>query len=700
MDVESYCAAELNKVGAYRYWDDDTAEIELIAWAHDDDAVQQADLMAGEEPTERFFRALTDPMVLKHAFNANFERLAFNSHYGIYCDPVQWCCTMVLGLSLGLPGSLEKQAAVLDMEHKKGEGRKAMMFFCKPCKPTKKNGMRTRNLPKHDRWMWMDYKVYNKQDVEAERGLWKRLSKHNMQPRQWRAWAMDQRINDRGVRVDMELVNNAIRINDIVKEELTQKIIALTGVKNPASVKQLLTWLNDAEGEEDKEREKYQSDDFAIDRIEPEKKRLADLRKKTIVELLGRDDLNETIRRVLELRQLLAKSSVSKFRAMQRSVCKDGRIRGLLQFYGAPRTGRWAGRIVQVQNLPQNHLKDLATVRECVKQYRLKMLRIMFGEGILSVLSELIRTAFIPAEGCRFIIADFSAIEARLAAWDVQEEWRMEVFRTHGMIYEASAEQMFNVPWHTCVKGGKNEFLRGRGKVTELALGYQGGPNALVTMGALENGVEEAELLPTVKRWRKKSPRLVRNWYRVNDEALDCIDYGDDIPMGEYLRDREGDFERRYGFEYESGSLWQVLPSGRRLCYPNARIEWSEKFERDQVCFDGVNQYTHQWGTIRTYGGKLFENRTQANGVDNLTNAMFRIEEENIPIVFSVHDEPVMEVPIDWKADLYAPEHDSKSERKKTVGVKHIEALMCEEQYGYEGLPLRADGMDATFYQK
>jgi DNA polymerase len=700
IDVESYSEAELNKVGAYRYWDDDSSEIELLSYAFDDEPVQTFDIIGGEKPPARFFAALTDPSVLKHAFNANFERLAFNSHYGIYCDPVQWCCTMVLGLSLGLPGSLEKQAAVLGMQHQKGDGRKAMMYFCKPCKPTKKNGMRARNLPHHDRFLWLDYKVYNKQDVEAERGLWKRLSKYNMQPRQWRAWAMDQRINDRGVRVDMELVNNAVRINDIIVAELKQKIIDLTGIKNPASVKQLLAWLNDAEGEEDKEREKYASDDFAIDKIEGTKKYYADLRKKTIITLLGDKSLDETIRRVLELRQLLAKSSVSKFRAMQRSVCKDGRIRGLLQFYGAPRTGRWAGRIVQVQNLPQNKLKDLALVRQWVKEFRLRTLRLAFGEGILQVLSELIRTAFIPAEGCRFIIADFSAIEARLAAWDTQEEWRLEVFRTHGMIYEASASEMFDVPLEDCMKDGKRSDLRARGKVSELALAYQGGPNALVTMGALTEGMDEGELLPTVKTWRKKSPRVTRNWYRTNDDALECVEYGTEIRYGEWLTDRDGEFQRRYGFTLEGGSLWQILPSGRRLCYPNARVEWSEQFERDQIVFDGVNQYTHQWGDIRTYGGKLFENRTQANGVDNLTNAMFRIEEEGIPIVFSVHDEPVMEVPLDWKAELANPGHKKKAEAAKSVGVKFIEALMCEEQPGYKGLPLSADGMDAMFYQK
>jgi len=700
VDVETYCEADLNKVGHYRYCEDDSFRIQLLSFAVDDEPVQQVDVECGEKVPDRFLQMLTDPAVLKHAFNAGFERQAILNHFGIYCDPVQWACTMVLGLSLGLPGSLGKQTDVLGMEHQKIDGRKAMLYFCKPCKPTKKNGMRKQNLPSHNRLLWMDYKVYNKQDVEAERGLYQRLSRYNMQNRQWRAWAMDQRINDRGVRVDMELVENAIRINEIIKGELVQKIIDLTGIANPNSVKQLLKWLNEAETEEDKEREKLASDDWAVDRTEAEKKRITDLNKKTVTALLGDAALDSTIRRVLELRQKLAKSSVSKFHAMKRAVCKDGRIRGLLQFYGAPRTGRWAGRIVQVQNLPQNHLKDLALIREIVKAGKLKMLRLMFGEDILPVLSELIRTAFIPAEGCRFIIADFSAIEGRLGAWDTQEEWRMEVFRTHGLIYEASASEMFDVPLEDCMKDGKRSDLRQKGKISELAFQYQGGPNAAITMGALEQGLEEYELLPIVRTWRKASPRVARNWYRTNDEAMDCIDYGEPVQMWEWMRDRDGDIQRRYGFEYEGGSLWQVLPSGRRLCYPNARLEWSDKFSCYQIAFDGVNQYTHQWGTIRTYGGKLFENRTQANGVDNLTNALFRIEEEGLPIVFSVHDEPVLEVPFDWKAELYAPDHKNKAERKKSVGVKFVENLMCEPQPGYTGLPLKADGMDATFYQK
>jgi DNA polymerase len=689
IDVESFSIVNLTRCGAYRYWDDASAAIILLSYAYDDEPVVNFQTIKGQEPPAQFFKDLVDPNVVKHAFNANFERLAFNSHYGIYCDPEQWRCTMVLGTSLGLPAGMDNVSAVLDMEHKKGEGKPFIKYFCVPAKPTKKNGMRVRNLPEHDRMLWLDGIAYNKKDVEVERGLWQRLQKYDMQPRQWRAWAMDQRINDRGVAVDLGLIEQAIRINDIVKAELVEEAMELTGLKNPASVKQLLAWLNGAEAEEDERLKMHADEHLSPSEIAWKEQKLENLKKKTVIELLGSEGLDAKTRRVLELRQLMSKSSVTKYRAMQRSVCKDGRIRGLLQFYGAPRTGRWAGRIVQVQNLPQNHIKDLEYIRSFVKAGNLKMLKIMFGEGILQVLSELIRTAFIPGNGKRFIIVDFSAIEARLAAWDAQEKWRLEVFETHGMIYEASASMMFKVPIEDIVKGGSREDLRPKGKITELALGYQGGPNAIKVMGALEMGVEEEELLPMVKLWRQTSPAVVRNWYKTNDDAIAAVRYEKPIERA------------RYGFEFESGTLFQNLPSGRRLAYPGARLEIDKTYGREGVVFDGMNQYTHQWGDIRTYGGKLFENRTQANGVDNLTNAMFNLE-KHVPgdIVFSVHDEPVLEVDIDWEAELYAPDHEKKSERKKSRGVKLVESIMCWEQEGFHGLPLAADGMDAMVYQK
>ncbi|NUX58639.1 DNA polymerase [Paraburkholderia youngii] len=680
-DTETYSPVDLKKAGMYKYFDDPEAEILLLAYAFDNDPVRVIDIAQGETVPQEFIDALTDPTVIKRAFNAAFERQAYFKHFGIYCDPTQWRCTMVLGLSLGLPGSLAQQAKVLNMPiQKMGDvGKDGIKKFCVPIKkPLKKHGYRTRNLPHHFPEAWEGFKLYNKRDVEAERGLYCRLAKYD-QPCLWPAWALDQRINDRGVMVDMELVNNAIRINDIIKGELIEEARKVTGLSNPNSVQQLIDWLNNAEEEEEKQRALIEDDDPDANIEE----KITNLRKKTVIDLLGTVKSPAALR-VLKLRQLMAKSSVSKYRAMQRSVCRDGRIRGLLQFYGAARTGRWAGRIVQVQNLPQNHLVDLELARSLVRSGDLPTLKLLWGEAILQVLSELIRTAFIPAPGKRFIAVDFSAIEARLTAWDAQEEWRLQVFRTHGMIYEASASRMFKVPMELIKKGGPRVELRQKGKVTELACGYQGSVNALINMGALEgkDAMKEEELLPAVKLWRKESPNVVNNWYRTQDDAMDSIRY-------KRVIQRE-----RYGFEYRSNTLFQILPSGRKLAYPNARIEFDAKHGRDGIVFDGIDQYTHQWKSQKTFGGRVFQNRTQANGVDIITRPSLKLDELGLPIVFSVHDENVIEVDIDWMA---AP---SAKNPRKSEGVIYIENIMCEPQPGFQGLPLAADGMDQMFYQK
>lgn len=687
-DTETFSPVDLKKCGLYKYFDDPGAEIILLAYAFDNDPVTQIDLARGETVPQEFLDALVDPKVIKRAFNAAFERQAYATHFGIYCDPEQWRCTMVLGLSLGLPGSLAMQARVLNMPIQKlGDvGKDGIKKFCIPIKkPLKKHGYRTRNYPDHFPESWEGFKRYNIVDVEAERGLYCRLAKYD-QPCLWPAWALDQRINDRGVMVDMELVNNAIRINDVIKAELIEDARRITGLSNPNSVQQLIEWLNNAEEDEDRQRAllEAEGDDTIV--IE---QRITDLRKKTVIELLGTVKSPQA-QRVLKLRQLMAKSSVTKYRAMQRSVCRDGRIRGLLQFYGAARTGRWAGRIVQIQNLPQNHIVDLELARSLVKGGDIATLKLLWGESILQVLSELIRTAFIPAPGKRFIAVDFSAIEARLGAWDAQEEWRLEVFRTHGLIYEASASRMFKVPMELIRKGGIRVELRQKGKVSELACLYQGGPNALINMGALEgkDAMQEHELVPAVKLWRKESPNVVNNWYRTQDDAIEAIKFKRTVTR------------ERYGFEYRSNTLFQVLPSGRKLAYPNARIEFDTKYGRDAIVFDGIDQYTHQWRTQKTFGGKIFQNRTQANGVDIITRPSLRMDQLGLPIVFSVHDENVIEVDEDWLAELYAPDHVDKAERKKSRGVKYVERLMCEPQPGFPGLPLAADGMDLLFYQK
>jgi DNA polymerase bacteriophage-type len=685
-DTESYGPNDLKKCGLYKYWED--AEIILLAYAFDNDPVTVIDVLQGEVIPQEFIDGLLNPAVIKRAFNAAFERQAYYKHLDIYCDPEEWRCTMVLGTSLGLPASLAMQCRVLNMPLQKLSdiGKDGIKTFCVPVKkPLKKHGYRTRNLPKHFPEKWEGFKVYNKRDVESERELYCRLAKYD-QACLWPAWALDQRINDRGVMIDLELVNQAIRMNDIIKGELTEEARRITGLRNPNSVQQLIDWLNKSEEEEDKQRALLQ--DEGEEEVDIEAK-ITDLRKKTVIELLGTVKSPVSVR-VLQLRQLMAKSSLSKYRAMQRSVCRDGRIRGLLQFYGAARTGRWAGRIVQVQNLPQNHYVDLELLRSLVKGGDLATLKLLFGEGILQVLSELIRTAFVPAPGKRFIIVDFSSIEARLTAWDAQEEWRLEVFRTHGLLYEASASRMFKVPMHLIKKGGPRSELRPKGKVTELACSYQGSVNALKNMGALEgpDAMQEHELLPAVRLWRAESPKVVQNWYNTQDDAMEAIKYKRTVRR------------ERYGFEYRNNTLFQVLPSGRKLAYPHARLEFDKKFGRDAIVFDGIDQYTHQWKTIKTYGGRVFQNRNQANGVDNLIAPMLKMDRQGIDIVFSVHDEPVLEVDEDWMSELYAPDHENKAERKKSKGVKYVERLMCEPQPGFPGLPLAADGMDAVFYQK
>lgn len=687
-DTETFSSNDLRKCGLYKYWDAPDAEIIMLQYAFDNDPVTVIDILQGESVPQDFLDALVDPAVIKRSFNAAFERQAYAKHFGIYCDPDQWRCTMVLGLSLGLPGSLDQQCRVLQMPLQKLSeiGKDGIKTFCIPVKkPLKKHGYRTRNLPRHFPEKWEGFKQYGKRDVEAERGLYSRLAKYD-QPCLWPAWALDQRINDRGVMIDVQMVENAIRINDIVKQKLIEEARRITGLSNPNSVKQLIEWLNNAEEEEDKERAKLASEGNEDELIED---RITDLRKKTVQLLLGTVQ-SKAARRVLELRQLMAKSSVSKYKAMLRSVCSDGRIRGLLQFYGAARTGRWAGRLVQVQNLPQNHLVDLELARSLVKGGDLATLELLFGEAILQVLSELIRTAFIPAPGKRFVICDFSAIEARLTAWDANEPWRLEVFRTHGLIYEASASRMFKVPMELIRKGGPRSELRPKGKVTELACGYQGSEGALINMGALEgpDAMKPEELLPAVRLWRAESPNVVKNWYKTQDNAIEAITYKRVVKS------------ERYGFEWRNNTLFQVLPSGRKIVYPNIRMEFDKKYGRDAIVFDGIDQYTHQWKPIKTFGGRLFQNRTQANGVDILTEAMLDIDAAGVPIVFSVHDEPVMEVDADWMSDLYAPDHADKNERKKSRGVKFIEELMCKPKRGFAGLPLAADGMDAEFYQK
>src|SRR5690606_10116579 len=496
IDIETYCDAELDKVGHYAYAQDPTFEILLFAYAFDDDEVRVVDLAQGETIPDEVLQALQDPNVLKTAWNAAFERTCLSAYLGLPMPADQWACTMVHSYYVGLPGSLEKAARSLQLDIQKDSAGAALIrYFSKPCRATKSNGGRTRNLPEHDPERWEQFKAYCRRDVEVERAIRKKLEAVPVPERELRLWWIDQKINDRGVAVDQDLVHEAIKLNETLQERLIAEAEILTGLDNPNSVSQLKDWLQQAEGLE-----------------------IESLNKKAIPRVIAQAESAVT-QRVLEIRQQLAKTSIKKYQAMERALCPDGRIRGLLQFYGANRTGRWAGRLVQVQNLPRNSMPDLHIARELLKAGRLEAIELLWDDPA-DVLSQHIRTAITPSPGCPFIVADFSASEARVVAWLAGEQWRLEVFRGHGKIYEASASQMFGVPIEKIDKGSE---LRQKGKIAELALGYGGGVGALKAMGALEMGVEEEELHELVQRWRAANPAIVRLWRDLGQAAIEAV---------------------------------------------------------------------------------------------------------------------------------------------------------------------------------
>jgi DNA polymerase len=572
VDLESFSSVDLKACGVHAYAAAPDFAVLLLGFAFDDEPVQVVDLAQGEAPPARVIRALFDPAVLKTAFNAAFERTCLARHFDRPLPADQWQCTAVHALTLGLPMSLAQVGEALKLEQDKQKttaGMTLIRYFCVPCKPTARNGHRTRNLPHHDQAKWILFKEYNGQDVVAERAVRQQLLRHPVPDDEQRLWALDQRINDTGVRIDAELVRQAIARDTTYRTRLEAEAAALTGLANPQSVTQLKGWLSDEEGVE-----------------------VDSLTKATVPELIAQAG-SDTTRRVLEIRQELAKTSVTKYASMDRSVCPDGRIRGLLQFYGANRTGRWAGRLVQVQNLPQNHLKDLDLAREMVRAGDHETLELLFG-NVPDVLSQLIRTAFIPSEGHRFIVADFSAIEARVIAWLADEAWRMEVFATHGKIYEASASQMFRVPIGEVTKGSP---LRQKGKISELALGFQGGKGALITMGALKMGLTEEELPGLVAAWRQSNPNIVQLWQDVESAALTAV--ATSTPVS---------FRHGLSFSVEAGLLFVGLPSGRRLAYVRPRVENDARFNKPALTYEGLDQETKAWGRTNTYGGKLVEN--------------------------------------------------------------------------------------------
>lgn len=665
IDIETHSSTDLIKCGVARYVEAPDFEVMLFGYAYGDGPANVIDLAQGETIPQHVLRDLEDPATVKKAFNANFEITCLSRHLGRQLDPAQWRCTSVHSLYLGLPGKLADVGRVVGLaedKQKMSSGWALIRYFCLPCKPTKANGGRTRNLPKHDPAKWQLFKDYCARDVEVERDVDAKIARFGIPQVEHDLWVLDQRMNTTGITVDANLVMNAIDCDTQVKERLTAEAIALTGLDNPNSRNQLLAWLQEAE------------DDDTI----------TDLTKKSVPKLLENTD-SEVVRRVLELRQELSKTSVAKYAAMARAMCADSAVRGLTQFYGANRTGRFAGRLVQVQNLPQNKLRDIDLARNLVKSGDYETLELLFGNAP-DTLSQLIRTAFVARPGHKFVIVDFSAIEARMVAWLAWCEWRLEVFATHGKIYEASAEQMFNLPKGSVTK--KSPY-RQKGKVSELALGYGGGANALITMGALNMGLTEAELEPIKVAWREANPEIVRFWGDCESAAKTAV-----AGKTTYTLAVAGG-RAKLVFAYESGFLTIQLPSGRKLFYVKPRIEREDlvrelsnggKFivaSAGSVTYEGQDQKTKQWTRLSTYGGKLVENLCQAISRDCLREAMFTLDANGFTQLTTVHDEIICEEVIDGPRD-----------------VKLAEGLMGCPIAWAPGLLLRGDGFETPYYMK
>ena len=636
LDLETYSDIDLQKCGVYRYAASPNFEILLFGYSVDGGEVQVVDLAMGEKIPEDIVAALKDDSVIKWAYNATFERIALSIYFMEWLEPTSWHCTMVWSATLGLPLSLEGVGAVLGLEKQKlKEGKSLIKYFCCPCLPTKANGERTRNLPEHNMDKWQQFKDYNLRDVETEIAIQTKLAKFPVPESIWEEYRLDQEINDRGIGIDSEFVDNAIKLDEKVKAELKSKMQELTNLENPNSVKQVVGWL-------------------ATNGLETD-----NLGKKQVAELLktAPGELSE----VLRLRQKLSKSSVKKYTAMKNALCADNRVHGMFQFYGANRTGRFSGRLVQLQNLPQNHMADLKQARALVKDGNFDALSLLY-EDVPDTLSQLIRTAFVPQDDRKFIVADFSAIEARVIAWLAGENWRQTVFAEGGDIYCMSASKMFKVP---VKKHGINGQLRQKGKIAELACGYGGSTGALKAMGALEMGLKEEELKPLVNAWRFANSNIVSLWWAVDKAAKDAI------------KMRIATKTHGIHFEYQSGFLFITLPSGRKLAYVKPRIGES-RFGGESITYEGIGM-TKKWERLESYGPKLCENITQAIARDLLVFAMLTLK--NCAIVAHVHDEIVIE------AD-------------KRMSLTTICEQMGRTPPWAKGLLLMADGYECDFYKK
>ena len=638
-DIETFSDVDLIKCGVYAYADSPAFEILLFAYSFDGGETQIIDLAQGEKLPAEVEEAIFDVSVTKTAYNANFERTCLSKYFGRYIPPESWHCSAVQAAMLALPRSLEDVGRVLGLdEQKMKEGKELIRYFCVPCKPTKANGGRTRNLPCHAPEKWELFKTYCKRDVDVEKSIRRKLHNFPIPESEMGLYRLDQRINDRGVLVDMGLVEQAIACERLHKEVVTKRAYELTGLENPNSVAQLKGWLGDMGMEAES------------------------LSKKAVAEMIAETD--GEVEELLKLRLLMAKTSVKKYEAMERSVCSDGRIHGMLMFYGANRSGRWSGKNVQIQNLPKNDIPDLELARELVKQGRFEDIELLY-DSTPNVLSELIRTAFIPKPGCRFVVADFSAIEARVLAWLSGEQWRLDVFTSHGKIYEASASSMFHVPMEEITKGSP---LRQKGKLAELGLGFGGASGALISMGALDMGLTEEELPPLVAAWRKANPHITQFWWDVDAAAIKAVTEKQKTKVGKII------------FEYMSGILFITLPSGRKLSYVKPRMAVN-RFGRDGLTYEGIAE-NKKWSRIETYGPKLVENIVQGTARDLLAEAMLRVEEKGYPIVMHCHDEIIAEVP------------------EGTGSVDEMCEIMAVQPAWAEGLPLRADGYQCSFYQK
>ena len=642
-DIETFSDVDLIRCGVYKYADSPNFEMLLFAYAVDDGDVHIIDIAGGEELPEKIIQAIKSDTVVKTAYNAQFERVCLSRYLklpdGEYLNPQSWYCTAVQAAELALPLSLADVGSVLGLERQKmTEGKELIKYFCVPCKPTKSNGNCTRNRPCHDINKWETFKKYCMRDVDVERQIADKLKMYPISDEEHRLYVLDQIINDRGVLVDSELAEQAVKLNSIQTAVAVEQAYMITGLENPNSVTQLKQWLKENGVE------------------------IESLSKKAVKSLA--DETDGDVSKMLKLRLLMAKTSVKKYEAVIRSVCSDNRVHGMMRFCGANRTGRWSGNILQPQNLPQNHLPDLTLARDIVKDGDFEMLDMMFG-NVPNVLSELIRTVLIPKPNHRFIVADFSAIEARVLAWIAGEQWRIDTFKNGGDIYCASASKMFKVPVE---KNGVNGELRQKGKISELACGYGGSVGALKNMGAVEMGVQENELQGLINDWRNANPHIVRFWYEVGNAAMKAIKEKTTVPLGKLV------------FAYERGILFIRLPSGRRLSYIKPRIG-TNRFGGDSITYMGINS-AKKWDRLETFGGKLTENIVQGTARDLLANALINAANAGYDTVFHVHDEIICEVPNGYGS------------------VDELCRLMCIKPEWADGLPLNADGFECEYYKK